>query len=116
MPVEDWLKIAAGLFTAAGVGLLGYRTSNKARHENASDSRESRFQDNLQKRHDAVLEQNDRLRAENGEIPLLKRQLYERDRVIKNLLDSLDAEQQKNARRWAPQSAFAPLEDPKDRG
>lgn len=93
------------------VGLLGWRGASKVKHDNAQEGRQSRFADNIQTRHDAALAQIDHLKLELGKIPMLERRLAERDRTIRNLLDSLDAEQQKNARRWAPESAFAPPHD-----
>lgn len=98
------------------VGLLGWRGANKVGNDNARSNRESRFEENLQKRLDAALARNSELREELAQAKdgraLLERRLKERDQKITALLASMGPEERKYAERWMPDSAFAPLSDP----
>ncbi len=108
---DDLQKGVLGLLGVIITGLFTWRGVSKVKTDNARESRESRFEENQHKQFAALQDEVKRLKEQNAEIPVLSRRLHDRDRTIRNLLDSLDSEQQRNARRWAPESAFAPLDE-----
>lgn len=102
------------LILALVAGLLGWRGFNKVGNDNARGNRESRFEENLQKRLDAEVAKNSELREELQKArdgrALLERQLHEAKRRTRNLLDLLDDDKRAVVEKWVQDSAFAPFE------
>jgi len=119
----DPQKTVFGLLALIIAGLFGWRGLNKVGTDNARANRESRFEDNLQKRYDALTAANSELREECAQLreecvrlkdgrALLERRILERDRKIASLLAMMGPSERKQAERWMPDSAFAPFDGP----
>jgi hypothetical protein len=101
------------LLTAIITGLFAWWGANRVRNDNARGARESRFEQNLQARYDALQERCDELveqlqQARDGRA-LLARQLHEQRHRTKNLLEMLAPEARQAVERWV-ESSFAPFD------
>lgn len=116
MNIDDgWFKALGAFFLSLLAGTLGWRGISSVRHQNAKETRESRFEDNLQSRHDAALRRIDELQAQLLEArdgkALLTRQLREQIRKTMNLLEVMDPDERKRVERWVKDvSSFAPFD------
>lgn len=104
-----------GLLGLIITGLFTWRATSKVRSDNAREGRESRFEDNLQKRHDALMARNSELQEELRQArdgrALLERKTRDQARKLENLLEMLGESERKSAERWIRESAFAPFDD-----
>src|SRR6185369_14385511 len=102
----DPQKTVFGLLALIIAGLFGWRGLNKVGTDNARANRESRFEDNLQKRYDALTAANSELREECAQLreecvrlkdgrALLERRILERDRKIASLLAMMGPSERK---------------------
>ncbi len=115
---NDLVKGLIGLLVALVTGLaglLGWRGISGVKHANAGDARQSRFEENLQKRHDALLARNSELQEELRQArdgrALLERKTRDQAKKLENLLEMLGESERKSAERWIRESAFAPFDD-----
>lgn len=113
----------SGSVQAGILGLLGtiiavlftWRGVNKVKNDNAKANRDSRFEENLQKRYEEAMTQNSELRAELREAreghTLLKRELRDQTKRVRNLLELLEPQARQSVQRWVEESGFAPFEE-----
>lgn len=103
-----------GLLITGLTGLLGWRGHNATRNTNASADRQSRFEENLQKRLEDALKRIDELTtqrdvARDGRA-LLEQQLRAEKKAKRNLLELLAPDARQAVEKWVQESSFAPFD------
>lgn len=102
---------AVGMLGTLVAGLLGWRGISKVKTDNASESRQSRYEDNVHQERRELLVEVALLRTQAER---MKARLVERDRTVQALLDILmekDPDQRRHIERWLTESQLAPFED-----
>lgn len=111
---DDIQKGVVGLLLTFIAGLFGWRSFSRVRADNAKEQRESRFEEQLQRRYEAAMARNSELqdlleKARDGKAQLEQR-VRDQSVRLKTLLEMLGENERREAERWIRESEFAPFD------